>query len=293
MPTKDHFRAPDGQAITLWRWPFLADRPTLHWAHATGFHARTYSPLLNRLADHVNIVAWDMRGHGASRGAGDRKGYRGWQTYYNDLAALLDTTKEPIWLAGHSVGGMTSLAAAAQQPGKVLGLMLIEPVILDHWSRLLLGAAKKMGLAGRFKLAAGAARRRRAFPSRKEAYGIFRSKAGFRSWPDPWLAAYVEHGFVAGRGGQVHLACDPAWESLTFTTTEHRPWRYLGRLRGSVPVHVLAGERGSTFPPPARRAMKRRLPQARIEEVAESSHFLPMEHPEHLVRWVCTLVGGN
>jgi hypothetical protein len=39
-PERDEFQAPDGQEIALWRWPQSKARPTLHWAHATGFHGR-------------------------------------------------------------------------------------------------------------------------------------------------------------------------------------------------------------------------------------------------------------
>ena len=65
-PERDQFQAPDGAEIALWRWPQSKARPTVHWAHATGFHGRLYRPLLDELATDVNVLAWDMRGHGAS-----------------------------------------------------------------------------------------------------------------------------------------------------------------------------------------------------------------------------------
>ena len=37
-PERDQFQAPDGAEIALWRWPQSKARPTVHWAHATGFH---------------------------------------------------------------------------------------------------------------------------------------------------------------------------------------------------------------------------------------------------------------
>ena len=48
-PERDQFQAPDGAEIALWRWPQSKARPTVHWAHATGFHGRLYRPLLDGL----------------------------------------------------------------------------------------------------------------------------------------------------------------------------------------------------------------------------------------------------
>ena len=70
---RDGFTAPDGRQIALWRWPGSRERPTLHWAHATGFHSQVYRSLLDELADDCNVLAWDMRGHGASAEAADIK----------------------------------------------------------------------------------------------------------------------------------------------------------------------------------------------------------------------------
>ena len=141
-PERDEFRATDGADIALWRWPQSKARPTLHWAHATGFHGRLYHPLLDELATDFNVLAWDMRGHGASVGAANLSTFRGWETYYRDLIALLECLDEPVWLAGHSIGATTSIMAAARRPDKVLGLILAEPVIMDPVQGLKLGLAK-------------------------------------------------------------------------------------------------------------------------------------------------------
>ena len=94
MPERDTFQAPDGQEIALWRWPHAQGRPTLHWAHATGFHGRLYQPLLDALSTDINVLAWDMRGHGASASAAKSSALRGWEPYYRDMTALLESFDE-------------------------------------------------------------------------------------------------------------------------------------------------------------------------------------------------------
>lgn len=278
-PTQEYFTAPDGREIAIWRWPSKPGRPTLHWAHATGFHGRAYGPLLDALAAQCNVLAWDMRGHGASAAAGDLARFRGWPTYYDDLCAWVESRNEPVWLAGHSIGATVSIMAAARLPARVRGLMLAEPVIMDYWQRLTLGASKLLRQSHRFSLAAGAARRRPRFASRAQALENYQGRGGFRSWPREWLHAYVAHGFVEEAAG-VRLACAPQWESATFAHTEHNPWPGIRRVR--CPVIALAGARASTFSPAARRRLQALLPAAEVTTVEHTSHFLPMENPQRV-----------
>ena len=276
-PERDEFRATDGADIALWRWPQSKARPTLHWAHATGFHGRLYHPLLDELATDVNVLAWDMRGHGASVGAANLSTFRGWETYYRDLIALLECLDEPVWLAGHSIGATTSIMAAARRPDKVLGLILAEPVIMDPVQGLKLGLAKLLRQSHRLSLAAGAARRRRGFDSHTAALDNYRGRGGFKTWPEAWLNAYVQHAFVP-QGDQVQLACAPEWESTTFAHTEHNPWPGIRQLR--CPVIALAAERGSTFSPKAQKRLKALLPSADVRVLEGTTHFLPMEQKD-------------
>ena len=276
-PERDQFQAPDGAEIALWRWPQSKARPTVHWAHATGFHGRLYRPLLDELATDVNVLAWDMRGHGASAGAANFSTFRGWETYYRDMTALLDSQDEPVWLAGHSIGATTSIMAAARRPDKVLGLILAEPVIMDPGQGLRLWLAKLLRQSHRLSLAAGAARRRRVFDSHAAALDNYRGRGGFKTWPDAWLEAYIQHAFLP-QDDQVRLACAPEWESTTFAHTEHNPWPGIRQLR--CPVIALAAERGSTFSPAAQKRLQTLLPSADVRVLEGTTHFLPMEQKE-------------
>ena len=271
------FRATDGREIALWKWPHTPGRPTLHWAHATGYNAGTYTPLLHELSADYNVLAWDMRGHGASAPAGDLSRFRGWQTYYDDLCALLDSTEGPLWLAGHSIGATASIMAAARRPDKVLGLILAEPVIIDRWWGLQLMLAKLLRQSHRVSLAAGAARRRQCFDSRAQAIENYTGRGGFKTWPRRWLEAYVAHGFVDDVDG-VRLACSPAWESSTFAHTDHNPWPGVRRLQ--CPVIALGADHASTFSQAARKRMRALLSRAEVKNIPGTSHFLPMERPD-------------
>lgn len=277
----------DGSVIQMMRWSNSGNKPKLHWAHATGFNAKTYTPLLRELLPHFDVHTWDMRGHGESRSAGNPKTFRGWSTYYQDLIAVLDQASEPMWLAGHSIGATTSLAAAALRPEKVKGLVLVEPVLLDPKQGFALRLANWFGFADRIAMAAAAARRRASFPTHQDAFENYRSKKAFGTWSDEWLHAYVEHGFVPSHNNEVELACPPSWESLTFQHTEPNAARWI-RDPG-CPIHILAAGRGSTFPATAHARIQKRLPKAHIEVIADATHFLPMERTGLVVQRICDL----
>jgi pimeloyl-ACP methyl ester carboxylesterase len=218
-----------------------------------------------------------MRGHGASAGAANFSTFRGWETYYRDMTALLGSLDEPVWLAGHSIGATTSIMAAARRPDKVLGLILAEPVIMDPGQGLKLWLAKLLRQSHRLSLAAGAARRRRVFDSHAAALDNYRGRGGFKTWPDAWLEAYIQHAFLP-QDDQVRLACAPEWESTTFAHTEHNPWPGIRQLR--CPVIALAAERGSTFSPAAQKRLQTLLPSADVRVLEGTTHFLPMEQKE-------------
>lgn len=284
------------QAVRLRGEPFSLLRagpgrtaPELVWTHATGFNARTYAPLLRALGEHLEIAALDMRGHGFTGASTPPP--RGWRIYRDDLIAYIDTLSRPVWLAGHSMGGTVSIAAAAHRPDRVLGLVLVEPVLLAGRYALLMAVAQRLGISDRFSLAAGARARRAEFPSREAAVTSYLGRGAFRTWPQEWIREYVAGGTLDQRDGSVRLACSPAWESATFASSPTNPWPDIRRIR--CPVTVAVGGHGSTCPPPVIRRFRRLQPDARVVTVAEASHFLPMEHSERVLAEVLHRCGGS
>ncbi len=149
----------------------------------------------------------------------------------------------PVVLAGHSMGGMVSLLAASQRPKAVRGLVLLDPVFMPPAVRLALYTPWGRARSRRFGLAVGAAKRRPVFPSKAEALATYRTRKAFSTWTPGFLEAYVEGGFVDDPEG-VRLACNPAWESATFSAQRHASWKALKSV--PMPVHILAAGSGST-----------------------------------------------
>lgn len=254
--------------------------PSLHFAHATGFNSETYRALLQPLSDFFHLVASDARGHGFTTLELRAGMAAGWTVFGNDLLEFLQTRAgSPVLLAGHSMGAVTSLMAAAEFPARVRGLVLIEPVLFSVplWERMLalVGARRKNTLA------AGAVRRRETFDSRDAVFDAYRGRGIFATWPDEMLRDYVTGGFVPEADGTVRLACPPWWEAEIYRSAPARLDKLARRIR--CPVTLLHGGKSNACPATEAARFAKAHGRTRRICVPKAGHFLPMEHPE-LVR---------
>ena len=125
-------------------------------------------------------------------------------------------------------------------------------------------------------LARTAARRRAVFDDASEAFRSYEGRGAFRTWPSMVLADYLAGGLKERVDGKVELACAPAWEASNYAAQAHDPWRAVKRVK--APVRILKAEKHSTCM--AGDGFARRGRDVRIETIAGTSHFLPMERPD-------------
>lgn len=243
----------------------------LIFVHANGFNAVTYRTLLAPLSASFRIWAPDLRGHGQSRLPVGAKGRRGWIDHRDDLVALLDGFDgPPVVLAGHSMGGVSSLLAAAERPGRVSRLVLLDPVIWGRAAVLAFNLPLLDKAPGRASIARSALKRRATFDSREAAMKAYRGRGAFKGWSDLQLADYLTDGFMPS-GDQVTLTCAPATEAANYAAQAHDPWRALKRYPG--PIRILKGGDQSTCHVPAN---PRGLPNVIVQPVEGGDHFFPM-----------------
>jgi pimeloyl-ACP methyl ester carboxylesterase len=259
---------------------WAAQGPDLHFAHATGFNSETYRTLLQPLSDSFHVLASDARGHGFTA-LETRPGLaRGWSVFRDDLLAFLHASGDsPVLLAGHSMGAVTSLMAAAELPERVRGLVLIEPVLfaVPLWEQ----ALALVGVHRKNTLATGALRRRETFASRDAVFDAYSGRGIFSTWPDEMLRDYIAGGFQAEADGTVRLACPPWWEAEIYRGAPARLDRLASRIR--CPVTLLHGAKSSACPANEAVRFAKRQRRTRRICVPKAGHFLPMEYPE-LVR---------
>ncbi|KAF7354814.1 Abhydrolase domain-containing protein mpaH [Mycena sanguinolenta] len=185
---------------------------TLVFTHATGAHKEQYEPTIQDLYNHNlagpktkirEIWTIDAPDHGDSAVLNEealRDGGRayhpvfGWDEYARGLHAFLaglgagvdvDFNKRRLVLIGHSYGAVVvSLALTYQPEIKPEFLIMIE----------IMGMNTEVCTKMREMLTKGSANRRDIWPSRAEAYRLFKARAAYREWDDRVLRIFVEKG---------------------------------------------------------------------------------------------------
>jgi alpha-beta hydrolase superfamily lysophospholipase len=120
-------------------------RGSILLTHGMGEHTGRYLHVIERFnAAGLNVLAWDLRGHGRSEGPrGDIPDY---SAVLDDLAevwSLAASGPTPIFLYGHSLGAQITLNFAVRDRPTTAGL-----IITSAWLRLAFVPSRlKLGLA--------------------------------------------------------------------------------------------------------------------------------------------------
>lgn len=99
---------------------------TMVLLHGGSVSWENLQPILTPLSAHYHIFACDLRGHGKSGRPANEQYHI--VDYARDIAAFFQAkVDQPAILVGHSLGGLTALATAAQIPDCIRALILLDP----------------------------------------------------------------------------------------------------------------------------------------------------------------------
>jgi alpha-beta hydrolase superfamily lysophospholipase len=158
-----HLKTPDTQENLFMQHWKPANSPadfTLLVTHGVAEHSEAHHWMAEPLANNrVEVFAWDLPGHGKSYG---QRGYiSSFDEYTDRLGFVLKEVQKitpanrPIFLFGHSLGGLIVLKFALASNGKhgckslclsspALGVAVEVPFIKDQMARLLVKVAPKL-----------------------------------------------------------------------------------------------------------------------------------------------------
>ncbi|MEO6570508.1 MAG: alpha/beta fold hydrolase, partial [Ilumatobacteraceae bacterium] len=232
----------DGVSVALHQLGGGPSSPPVLVSHATGFHARCYQPVADRLAASHHVVGLDYRGHGATPAPSSwRDGPIDWRGFGDDAIAVAEHVAPDGGLigVGHSMGGAALLMAAHRSPGLFRHLVLFEPIASSPQPP----DAPPLDM-DQLPIVQGARRRRRRFDSFDDAYDNFRSKPPLSLMVPEALRNYVDHGFheVTLDDGStvVELSCAPQTEAGIFVGGRtNGVWDLLHEIR--TPCTVIGG----------------------------------------------------
>jgi pimeloyl-ACP methyl ester carboxylesterase len=261
--------------------------PTVVLIHGWTCSTALWAPVIRALGDEFRLVAYDQRGHGASDPAGPAGCTTG--TLAADLAAVLDAAVPPgerAVLAGHSMGGMTIMAAAADGAlaGRASGVLLAS----TGCDRLVRGA-RVMPLAGRVPAIAGLGQYLLLTTPAPLGPVSPASRAWLRYMT---LGPAAPAGLAADTAAMVH-ACDrrarAAWGRVLASLD------LAGAVTGiDLPARVLVGTADRLTPPGHARRLAGRLPRCEsLTELPGVGHMTPLEAPATVAGLIRELAAGD
>ncbi len=240
----------------------------VHFSHANGFPAKTYSYLFENL-DSNNIHHIDLIGHGDFPLNGDLNNYA-----QELIHAIQKDYSGPVVGIGHSLGGAVTFLAAAIRPDLFKHLILLDPVIFSTEKRLFIWLAKKLGLWQRYGLVKRALRRRCQFSGTEEVSRSLSHKSLFKNFEKRCFQDYVDHGFIPSETG-VELAFN---QNIEADIINHIVLR-IPKLCPSVPGTVIYGSKSDTFHSGDLRWWNKKIPHFDTVSV-DAGHLFPLEFPE-------------
>lgn len=125
-PTSQVTRIPskDGTLIAL---ECVGAGPSLVFVHGGVGDRTRWTPLFPAFSSRFTVCAMDRRGHGASADSADYT----LQKEAEDVVAVVDSRPGPVFVLGHSYGGVAALEAAFLT-NRISKLVLYEPPVQDH-----------------------------------------------------------------------------------------------------------------------------------------------------------------
>ena len=128
--------APDGLALSTRQWLPRDPRAVLLFVHGLGEHSGRYDHVARRFAARgFACYALDTRGHGRSPGL--RVHIDRFEEFVGDVATMRTRLREahprlPLFLVGHSQGGLIVLHAALTMPQGLAGVVVSSPFLGIH-----------------------------------------------------------------------------------------------------------------------------------------------------------------
>ncbi len=251
----------------------------IHFAHAVGFPASTYSHFFAQLSP-FSISSVECLGHGAYRAGVN------WHPLAQEVIESIETQHQtPVIGMGHSMGGVLILFAAQARPDLFTKIILMDPPIMHPKARMIFGLIKRLGLGGYMIPPARKAKKRRThFRTKEEAYDYWRPKALFRNFDERCFQDYVEHGLVAEADG-FRLVFSAQIEYELFCSSPGR----LGNTYLQMPSYFIHSQSGQVLRPKDIAANQRIFSQTTFV-AAEGGHLFPLEYPEATARLIKSII---
>lgn len=137
---QQHCRTADGLDLFCRAWAPIQPRGVLVIVHGLSEHSGRYRETAEHFASHGwATYAGDLRGHGLSPDTpgGRRVHVRRFEDYLRDVDAFVHAARQahgdlPLFLLGHSMGGLITISYVLEHPTRQAGAVISSPALGTH-----------------------------------------------------------------------------------------------------------------------------------------------------------------
>lgn len=242
-------------------------RPPMLCLHGGAVNAHWFDFVAASFTADYHVRALDQRGHGDSAWA-DPPAYR-YHDYASDLHAVIEKLDlRDVVLVGHSMGGLVSVVYAANYPGRVRKLVVIDSTLRATLERIAIlheiGNREGSSYATNEEFIAGFKVRPEGTQAEPGIIRYLAERGGRRGADGRWRHKFDRNVYAK----REFLEIPPYWDRIT------------------IPVLLVKGGLSHRITPDIYRDIKARCPQAALVEVPDSEHHVTLDNPGGLVEAV-------
>jgi len=247
------------------------NKPIIHFAHANGFPAKTYSKLFSYLEDDFEINYLERHAHNPKFPVAD-----GWERLRDELREEIENRyTQKIIGVGHSFGGILHFLVAVENPELYKAIVLLDAPIISRLSSVGVKLLKRFNRMEKYSSAQMTRFRRAFWQTREEAFEHFKKKEKFADFDADVLRDYIEHGIVQTEKG-FKLFFSPKVEADIYKTLPDNLPKYRGKLK--VPAAYIGGTDSREARLARLSFMKKHLTFS--FQFIKGSHLFPLEKPQ-------------
>ncbi len=240
------------------------DAPVLILMHGFTGHARMWDSFAQSMRERFRVIALDQRGHGETQWA-PADAYAP-----SELALDIETFVRALGLksfslVGLSMGGRASILYAGKRPSELKKLVIVD-------------IGPEMDPAGRARIEQGA-KSNDVFASRQAAFEQALKGNPLADNAQLWHRIY--HAMMLREDGKWTYRFDPALRDPQRPLPRGNPdilWQALKQI--NVPTLIMRGEQSDVLTKDCSQRMQRDTPDARLVEVPDSGHVIPVDQPQ-------------
>jgi pimeloyl-ACP methyl ester carboxylesterase len=285
---------PDGAAIAAEHWP-RPGAPRVVFSHGAGLAVGAYRAFLIDLARGYDLIAVDLRGHGASadaampdtglidRLAADMEAI--WQALRTRLGGA------PMASVFHSLSGVLALLQSLEQGPRWGALALLDPAMTPPADHPLM-AAKLLGTETMVRRVIA---RRARFDSMDSFAKFLRGRPEFKGWRDGTHADFAAATLRRDpETGQMLLCLPPAAEAQIYRENV-LPELTASLHKITTPLRFICSDPDGPHasPIPTLCAAIADMFDVGFEIVPGTTHMLPLEEPEACVAAITGFLGQH